>query len=294
MKLALQCALCCILLSLANSLQCYHFKGAPDQALQKQEAKNCEGNNPFCSSSVVIYNGLLRGKVVVKGCSQGDSCNKTQTTSMKAIETNQTMLCCGTDLCNRDMLPDDNEESAKWGGECLACNGPPLACGGDDLPSLQCDSSGDSCIQVSITTALNQEVHQNIIKSCSNASTCPGLAAFSNGDDAVSYAANHQCCNGTHCNAGYFTETDPGAENGLECHCRASSNRVDRMKCRGEMTRCVDLIGSSPLDIVMSGCATEAFCQGLYPKFSIPGWLNTTCCSTSLCNHGNDTIPYAS
>ncbi|KAG8547564.1 hypothetical protein GDO81_028010 [Engystomops pustulosus] len=58
------------------------------------------------------------------------------------------------------------------------------------------------------------------------------------------------------------------------------------MRCRGQMTRCMDLIGSSPDDVVMSGCASEAFCQGLYPKFSIPGWQSTVCCGKSLCNQG--------
>ncbi|CAH2318781.1 urokinase plasminogen activator surface receptor-like, partial [Pelobates cultripes] len=225
-----------------SSLECYHFKGPVDQALEKQEAKECEINHHHCKSSLLTITGMLKGKVLVKGCAKksDEYCNKTHTLSEKDIQTIETIMCCEGDLCNKDLVPVSDAESQKWGVECLACNGPPPACGGDDLPSMQCDSAENQCIQVSITTALNQA-------------------------------------------------TDPGAENGLECYSRSSPDSASSMKCRGEMTQCVDLIGDSNDNVVMSGCATETFCQGLYPRFKIPGWSRTVCCAKSLCNHGNNT-----
>ncbi|CAH2318779.1 Hypothetical predicted protein, partial [Pelobates cultripes] len=273
-----------------SSLECYHFKGPVDQALEKQEAKECEINHHHCKSSLLTITGMLKGKVLVKGCAKksDEYCNKTHTLSEKDIQTIETIMCCEGDLCNKDLVPVSDAESQKWGVECLACNGPPPACGGDDLPSMQCDSAENQCIQVSITTALNQE-SQTLIKGCTNNSVCPKLCAFSNGQKPVSYSSFPQCCQGTQCNSGYFTATDPGAENGLECYSRSSPDSASSMKCRGEMTQCVDLIGDSNDNVVMSGCATETFCQGLYPRFKIPGWSRTVCCAKSLCNHGNNT-----
>ncbi|KAG8433798.1 hypothetical protein GDO86_012243 [Hymenochirus boettgeri] len=188
-----------------------------------------------------------------------------------------------------ELEPDLGEDAHKWGKECLACNGSPSQCGGSSLPGLRCDPDQPNCIKVSITAAFEQDTNQIMIKSCSNSSTCPGSAIFSNGQHPVTYSAHHECCTGTHCNTGYFTDTDAGSENGLECYSQWSPQSVTTMKCRGDMTHCIDLIGDSPGNILMSGCATESFCQGLYPHISVPGWRNTTCCSESLCNHGNTT-----
>ncbi|KAM4651747.1 urokinase plasminogen activator surface receptor-like [Discoglossus pictus] len=289
MKLPLQCGLYSAILCLAASLQCYYYKGAPDLAQLQQVAKTCESHKTHCSATLITYSGILSDVVLVKGCSEGleSTCNKTHSTPLKHIEANQTVQCCDTELCNRDLVPGSGEGSKKWGIQCLACNGQASACGHHDLPSLRCDPSQTQCIQVSITTALTKETDQYMIKSCSNTILCPGLSAFSNGAKPVSYASNPQCCNTTQCNRGQFTVTEPGAENGLQCHSRSSSHTASTMRCQGEMTQCVDLIGDSPQDVVMSGCATPSFCQGLYPQFSITGWKSTVCCSESLCNHGN-------
>ncbi|KAM4703030.1 urokinase plasminogen activator surface receptor [Rhinophrynus dorsalis] len=273
------------------SLQCYHFRGPPDHALEKQIAKTCESNRPFCSSTLFTYSGFLHGNVLVKGCSEGqdDFCNKTQTSPLKSIEAKEIKLCCNTEQCNKDLVPDLGKDSQKWGIECLACNGDPTLCKGHNLPSVQCEPSQTNCIQVSITTALSLDTHKTIMKGCSNSSTCPGLSAFSNGEKLVSYASKHQCCNRTYCNTGSFTDTEAGTENGLECYSRSTPKVASKMRCRGEMNQCMDLIGTSPHEVVMSGCATEAFCQGLYPQFQIPGWKRTVCCTGALCNNGNIT-----
>ncbi|KAM8926993.1 urokinase plasminogen activator surface receptor-like [Pelodytes ibericus] len=292
MKTALRCALYSTILCLVSSLQCYSFKGAVDHAIQKQVPKTCEGRQVYCSSSFITYGGMLEGKVLVKGCTEGlgDSCNSTHTTPLKGIQTKQSTVCCNTDLCNQELLPVSNDESQKWGLDCLACHGAPLTCGGSILPTMQCGSNISHCLQVSVTAAFGQESQKTLLKSCSNSSACPGLSAFSNGENPVSYSSNYQCCTGTQCNSGTFTETDPGAENGLECYSRSSPNSVSTMRCRGEMMRCTDLTGTSAQDVIMSGCGTDAFCRGLYPKFHLPGWSQTSCCSTSLCNRGNNTI----
>ncbi|KAM3922858.1 urokinase plasminogen activator surface receptor-like [Leptodactylus fuscus] len=287
MKLLLKSGLYSALLCLALGLHCYHFKGLPDHVSQEQEVKPCEVTQPYCSSSVVTYSNMLNGVVLTKGCSSAETCNQTQMGSLIFIETSNTKLCCDTDLCNQDLVPDLGED---FRTECLACHGTPSSCDGRNLPSLRCGPSQKSCIEVSITTALNQDTMHTMLKSCSNTSTCPGLSAFSNGKNPISYAVRHHCCNGSQCNAGRFMDEDPGAENGLECHSRSSPKESGRMKCRGQMTRCMDLTGSSADDVVMSGCATESFCQGLYPQFNIPGWKSTHCCDQSLCNHGGGGI----
>ncbi|XP_075462560.1 uncharacterized protein LOC142497964 [Ascaphus truei] len=292
MKLSLQCGLLSALLCLAASLQCYHYRGTPGLALRKQEPKTCEDGTLYCSSSLITYRGLLFGEVLVKVCAsgKGEFCNKTESVPLKHIQANQSVLCCASELCNAKLVPDSVEDSQK-GIDCLVCNGHPSICGGDDLPSMRCGPSQTHCLQNSITTAMDKAVHHVIIKSCSNTSVSPGLSAFSNGKNPVSYASNFQYCSSTQCNTGVFTDTDPGAENGLVCHNSSSPESVSTMRCRGEMTRCMDLIGVSPMDFVMSGCATESFCRGLYPKFPIPGWKSTACCSSPLCNRGNTTTP---
>uniref|UniRef100_A0A8C5RBI7 UPAR/Ly6 domain-containing protein n=1 Tax=Leptobrachium leishanense TaxID=445787 RepID=A0A8C5RBI7_9ANUR len=294
MKLMLWCGLFSAILCLTNGFQCYRYKGPVDHVLEKQEAKQCESTHQSCKSSLLMSDDLNM-RVLVKSCSKehDDACNKTHTSSGKGFKVTEIMMCCEGDLCNKDLLPVSDKESEKWGMDCLACNGQPMACAGNGLPTLHCDSPVNQCIQVSITTALGQEVHQTLMKGCSNSSTCPGLSAFSNGQNPVSYASSSQCCTSSHCNSGHFTDTDPGAENGLECYSCSSPSDAGKMKCRGEMTRCMDLMGSSNHDVVMSGCATEAFCQGQYPKFSIPGWSSTTCCTTSLCNHNSNATPPA-
>ncbi|KAM4015545.1 urokinase plasminogen activator surface receptor-like [Anomaloglossus baeobatrachus] len=285
MKLLLRSGLYSALLCLAVGLQCYHFKGMPDHATKEQTVMTCDDSTQLhCSSTIMTYSGLLHGGVLTKGCSTGEYCNKTVPGSLKHIETSHTSRCCNHDLCNQDLVPDLGDD---FHTECLACQGQPLACGGSDLPSLTCGSSQKSCIEVSITTTLSQETHHTMIKSCSNTSTCPGLAAFSNGQHKLSYASSHHCCTGSQCNRGHFKDADPGSENGLECYSHSSPEESGKMKCHGEMTQCMDLIGSSPDDVVMSGCATEAFCQGLYPQFIIPGWKTTQCCGHSLCNHNH-------
>ncbi|XP_073426760.1 urokinase plasminogen activator surface receptor [Dendrobates tinctorius] len=284
MKLFLRSGLYSTLLYLAVGLQCYHYKGVPDHATTEQTVMTCDSTKPHCSSTIMTYSGLLHVGVLTKGCSSGETCNQTLTGSLKHIDTSQTSHCCDKDLCNQDLVPDLGEDS--W-TECLACQGQPLACGGSDLPSLRCEPSQKSCIELSITTTLSQDTRHTMIKSCSNTSTCPGLAAFSNGQNHISYASSPHCCKGSQCNRGHFKDADPGSENGLECYSHSSPGESGTMKCRGPMTQCMDLIGSSPDDVVMSGCATEAFCQGLYPQFNIPGWKNTLCCGHSRCNHNH-------
>ncbi|XP_053545975.1 urokinase plasminogen activator surface receptor-like [Bombina bombina] len=297
MKLPLQWVLYSTILCTAASLQCYDYYGSPDLANEKQVPKVCESNQMYCNSSIVTYDGLLSGySYLAKGCTQDldNYCNKTLTITLQHIRYNQSMVCCNTDLCNQHLTPVLEDGSDPWVRECLACNGPPSACGHGSLPNLRCASSKTNCIQVSITTALSEDTHQSMIKSCSNTTVCPGLAAFSNGQKPVSYASNHQCCNVSHCNNGQFTVTDPGAENGLQCNSRSSPNTISTMKCRGAMTYCIDLIGETSEDIVMSGCATKSFCEGLYPAFQIPGWKRTACCTDSLCNHANSSTPQKS
>ncbi|XP_075696534.1 urokinase plasminogen activator surface receptor [Rhinoderma darwinii] len=271
----------------AVGLQCYHFKGLPDHATEEQEVKTCDSTQQHCRSTYITYSGLLHGGVLTKGCSSGDMCNKTQTGSFVHIDTSQTILCCDKDLCNRDLVPDLGEDSRT---ECLACQGSPSTCGGSNLASVRCGPSQRTCIEVSITTALSQDPRHTMIKSCSNTSTCPELSAFSNGQHSLSYASSHHCCNGSQCNRGHFKDVDLGVENGLECYNRSSKQKAGTMRCKGQMTQCMDLIGSSPDEVVMSGCATEAFCHGLYPHFNIPGWQSTLCCAKSLCNHGNNGV----
>ncbi|CAJ0931654.1 unnamed protein product [Ranitomeya imitator] len=333
----------------AVGLQCYHYSGVPDHAAAEQTVMTCESTQPYCSSTFMTFSGLLHVGVLTKGCSSGETCNQTLTGSLKHIDTSETSRCCDKDLCNQDLVPDLGEDS--W-TECLACQGQPLACGGSDLPSLRCGPSQKSCIELSITTTLSQDTRHTMIKSCSNTSTCPELAAFSNGQNQISYASSHHCCKGSQCNRGHFKDVififptpvtchrccrmfpvydkscgvfpvygrscgvfpvygrscgvfpvygrscevfsvygrsyaDPGSENGIECYSHSSPGESGTMKCLGPMTQCMDLTGSSPDDVVMSGCATEAFCQGLYPKFSIPGWKSTLCCGHSLCNHNH-------
>ncbi|KAG9470238.1 hypothetical protein GDO78_018528 [Eleutherodactylus coqui] len=287
MKLLLKSGLYSALLCLAAGLECLHFTGLPDHAAEKQENKTCDSAKTHCSSSVITYSHFLRGTVLTKGCVSGEACNQTQMGSLKNIQTSRTILCCDTDHCNKDLVPDLGEN---FRTECLACQGSPLHCGGRDLPSLRCGASQKSCIEVSIITALSQDTRHTMIKSCSNTSTCPGLAAFSNGQNPLSYACSHHCCDGSQCNAGQFADVDAGEENGVECYSRSSPTEPGTMQCRGQMTQCMDLIGSSPDDVVMSGCATEAFCQGRYPQFKIPGWKRTLCCAQSLCNHGDNGI----
>ncbi|KAM9299463.1 urokinase plasminogen activator surface receptor [Gastrophryne carolinensis] len=288
MRLLLLSGLYSSLLSLALGLQCYHFEGLPDRAPDDQVAKTCGSTHQCCSSSLVSYNGLVNGNFLRKGCSTGQMCNQTQTGlhHPQELDSSETVLCCNTNLCNKDLVPDlgDNYRT-----ECLACHGTPESCGGSDLPNLRCGPSQKTCIEVSITIALGPHTQRVMMKSCSNSSSCPGLAAFSNGQQPVSYSSFYRCCNGSQCNRGQFTDKEPGAENGLECYSYSSAKGARKtLQCRGQMTRCMDLIGSSPDQVVMSGCATEAFCQGLYPQFSIPGWTRTTCCSQSLCNHNRN------
>lgn len=271
----------------ASSLQCFHFNGLPDHAHEEQLVKTCESTHQHCSSSLFTYRDLLIGDVLVKGCSTGNTCNQTQSGPVKFVHTKETVLCCDTELCNEHLMPDLGEDPRI---ECLACQGNPSSCGGSNHPSLRCGQSQKSCIEVSITTALGQGIHHTMMKSCSNSSSCPGLAAFSNGQNPVSYSCNHHCCKGSLCNKGNFAVEDPGKENGLECYSRSSPEEAGTMRCRGPMTQCVDLMGTANYGIpVMSGCATEAFCQGLYPTFPIPGWTRTKCCTKSLCNHGKST-----
>ncbi|KAE8594171.1 hypothetical protein XENTR_v10019476 [Xenopus tropicalis] len=275
------------------SLTCYHYNGAADHALGQQKLTECKNSQRYCSSSLITYSGQLYLKVLVKGCTDDEegACNKTATANMKDLESQHIKLCCETDLCNKELEPDLGPDAQKWGTECLACNGPPTECGGGGLPGLRCKTSQSSCIQVSIATAVEKESYKVMIKSCSNSSVCPGMAAFSNGQNPVTYVSHHECCTGTHCNNGHFIDTEPGSENGLECYFQSSHQTVNKMACRGEMTQCADLIGASPDNILMSGCATQAFCQGLYPHFPLPGWKSTSCCSKSLCNHSNSTGP---
>ncbi|XP_056399902.1 urokinase plasminogen activator surface receptor-like [Hyla sarda] len=287
MKLLLKSGLYSALLCLAVGLQCFTFRGLPDHASQEQKAETCDGKQQYCSSTFITYSGILHGGVLVKECSFGETCNRTHIGSLKHIETSQTILCCDKDLCNQDLVPDLGED---YRTECLACQGPPKTCGGNNHPSMRCGPSQKSCIEVSITNALSQDIMHSMIKSCSNTSACPGLSAFSNGQKPVSYASTHHCCNGSQCNGGEFTDEDPGEENGLECYSRPSPEESGTMRCKGQMTQCMDLIGSSPDDVVMSGCATEAFCQGLYPHFKMPGWESTQCCAEALCNHGNNGV----
>ncbi|XP_018410126.1 PREDICTED: urokinase plasminogen activator surface receptor-like [Nanorana parkeri] len=287
MRLLLHSVLYSALVCLASSLQCFHYNGLPDRAQEEQVAKTCESTHQHCSSSLYTYSKLLNGMVLVKGCSTGKNCNQTQSGPVKFVHTSETVLCCDTELCNEHLVPDLGEDPRI---ECLACHGHPSSCGGSSHPSLRCGKSQKSCIEVSITTALSQDIHHTMIKSCSNSSSCPGLAAFSNGKSPVSYSCSHRCCNGSLCNTGDFAVEDSGAENGLECYSRSSPEEASTMRCRGQMTRCVDLMGtSSHSEPVMSGCATEAFCQSLYPTFPIPGWTGTMCCTQSLCNYGNST-----
>ncbi|XP_072282592.1 urokinase plasminogen activator surface receptor-like [Pyxicephalus adspersus] len=287
MRLLLHTVLYSALLCLASSLQCFQYNGLPDLAKEEQVVKNCESTHQYCSSSLFTYGDLVSGNVLVKGCSTGQSCNKTQSGPIKFIQTSETVLCCDTELCNEHLVPDLGEDARI---HCLACQGPPSYCGGSSHPNLRCGPSQKSCIEVSITSALSQDIHHTMIKSCSNTSSCPGLSAFSNGKNPVSYSCIHHCCNGSLCNKGNFAAEDPGAENGLECYSRSSPKEVSTMRCRGQMTQCVDLMGESSHSApVMSGCATESFCQGLYPTFPIPGWTRTVCCTKSLCNQGNST-----
>ncbi|OCT73252.1 urokinase plasminogen activator surface receptor isoform X1 [Xenopus laevis] len=293
MKLLLLCNTTSALLSVVFCLNCYQYNGPADHALNKQKRTECKNSQHYCSSTLITLSGFLYVKVLVKGCTddKAGACNKTETGRTKDLETQRRKLCCDTELCNKELEPDLGADAQKWGTECLACNGSPTECGGGGLPSLRCETSKSNCIQVSIATAVEKETHKVMIKSCSNSSTCPGTAAFSNGHNPVTYASHHECCNGTHCNNGHFTDTEPGSENGLECYVQSSHQTVGKMVCRGEMTRCADLIGPSPDNILMSGCATQAFCQGLYPHFLLPGWTSTVCCSETLCNHGNTTGP---
>ncbi|XP_063800082.1 urokinase plasminogen activator surface receptor-like [Pseudophryne corroboree] len=283
MTLLFQCGLYSALLCLAVGLQCYHYNGLPDHALQKQVAKPCGAPHTYCSTTLLKYRELLNIDTIIKGCSAEDSCNHNKTYSMTNTQITQTILCCDSELCNSHLVPELGDD---YRTECFACQGPPTACAGNDLPSLRCGPSQKNCVEVSITMALSQDTQHTMIKSCSNL-TCPGPAAFSNGEHPVSYSSNHLCCNGSHCNSGHFIDVNPGAENGLECYSRSSTKGVSKMQCRGLMTQCMDLIGSSRDDVVMSGCATEAFCQGGYPQFDIPGWKSTACCSQSFCNHGD-------
>ncbi|XP_018081938.1 urokinase plasminogen activator surface receptor isoform X2 [Xenopus laevis] len=256
MKLLLLCNTTSALLSVVFCLNCYQYNGPADHALNKQKRTECKNSQHYCSSTLITLSGFLYVKVLVKGCTddKAGACNKTETGRTKDLETQRRKLCCDTELCNKELEPDLGADAQKWGTECLACNGSPTECGGGGLPSLRCETSKSNCIQVSIATAVEKETHKVMIKSCSNSSTCPGTAAFSNGHNPVTYASHHECCNGTHCNNGHFT-------------------------------------GPSPDNILMSGCATQAFCQGLYPHFLLPGWTSTVCCSETLCNHGNTTGP---
>ncbi|KAG8537368.1 hypothetical protein GDO81_024644, partial [Engystomops pustulosus] len=187
-------------------LRCYYYKGLPDHAPKEQQVQSCEGADHYCSSSYVTYSGWLQGGVLTKGCSSGSACNQTQTGSLKNIKTNHTMLCCDHDLCNKDLVPDLGADSRT---ECWACNGQPLACAGKDLPSLICEPSQKSCVEVSITNALSKDVTRTMIKSCSNSSSCPAVSAFSNGKKPLSYASSYHCCTGSHCNGGHFTGETP-------------------------------------------------------------------------------------
>ncbi|XP_068099439.1 urokinase plasminogen activator surface receptor-like isoform X2 [Hyperolius riggenbachi] len=288
MRLLLLAALHSALLCLASSFQCFQFKGMPDHAKKAQHAVTCDSTQHYCSSSHISYNGDLNGEVLEKGCSTGERCNQTTTDAVKGIDNSVSVLCCDSELCNEDLMPDLGEYHRT---ECLACQGPPSSCEGSGLPYLRCEAAQTTCIEVSITTAHGHDIHHTMIKSCSNSSSCPGLSAFSNGQEPVTVSSSHRCCTGSLCNSGRFAVEDPGAENGLECHNRSSPAEVSTMRCRGKMNRCADLMGSSSDHVLMSGCATEAFCEGLSPKVPIPGWTSTTCCSESLCNHDSPTDP---
>ncbi|KAM5132122.1 urokinase plasminogen activator surface receptor-like [Mantella aurantiaca] len=290
MSLLLHAVLCSALVCLASSLQCFHYSGLPDRAPEEQVVKTCESTHQYCAASLFTYGSLVSGEILVKGCSTGKTCNQTESGPVNFIHTKETVLCCDTELCNERLVPDLGKDPRIM---CLACQGHPSTCGGSSHPSLRCGQSQKSCVEVSITSALSQDIHHTMMKSCGNGSSCPGLSAFSNGQRPVSYSCRHRCCNGSLCNRGSFTDEDPGEENGLQCHSRSSPGEAGTMRCRGPMTHCVDLMGtSSHSEPVMSGCATDAFCQGLYPAFPIPGWTRTACCTQPLCNHGNSTASY--
>ncbi|XP_078511707.1 urokinase plasminogen activator surface receptor-like isoform X1 [Lissotriton helveticus] len=178
--------------------------------------------------------------------------------------------------------------------DCLVCNGDPSLCGGQNLPTVRCSAGEAHCVEMSIAGSLKEgDRTERMIKGCGMMTPCGGLAAFSNGEHPVSYSADVKCCNGSECNSGIFAEVDPGDENGVECHScletgkgECSLKNMKIMKCLGAMTQCMVIPGKTSDQTLMRGCATEPFCQGLYPDFKLNTRNRTTCCTGSLCNHG--------
>ncbi|XP_069057435.1 urokinase plasminogen activator surface receptor-like isoform X2 [Pleurodeles waltl] len=178
--------------------------------------------------------------------------------------------------------------------DCLVCNGEPNLCGGHNLPAVRCSAGEAQCVEMSISGSLKEgERTKRMIKGCGMMTSCGGLAAFSNGEHPVSYSADVKCCNGSECNSGGFSEVDPGKENGVECHScsetgkgECSPKNMKAMKCLGTMTQCMVIQGKTSNQTLMRGCATEPFCQGLYPDFKLNARNRTTCCTGSRCNHG--------
>ncbi|XP_030044470.1 urokinase plasminogen activator surface receptor [Microcaecilia unicolor] len=281
-----------ILLPLASSLQCYQYQGV-SWLPQKQNVITCEPNAAFCTSTLIKLNGTLYGEILVKGCLAGNesTCNKTTTTDKKITQIYESVQCCNTELCNSDLIPDVSS-TKDHGIQCYVCNGNPASCNGDQLPTVRCTGEQTQCMEISIEGAVTgNEKTRLMLKGCGNLTSCGEFAAFSNGLQPLSYSAAMRCCKGSACNSGTFAESEPGKENGVECYSCADSEQggcspehVKKMKCTGAMTQCLDIIGDTHNRIIMKGCATDSFCQRLYPDFRIPVKSSTSCCSGSLCN----------
>lgn len=264
--------------------------------------EKCVPGQDLCRTTVLhIFKGGDELEVVERGCAHQEKTNRTMSyrTGMEVIALME--VVCETPLCNQWQPATGRKAIFPYMQylECASCASSDLSCERGRTQSLQCRRPGEQCLEIVTHRDPDREpleesaVDDRHILGCGYIPGCSGPSGFHN---------NHsfhflRCCNTTNCNGGPVTELHKLPLNDLQCYsCEGNSTHgcskeeTSLVSCRGPMTRCLEATGSAEglenQNIMVRGCATPSWCQGLHVAevFSLFN-VSVSCCTGDGCNH---------
>ncbi|XP_078507245.1 urokinase plasminogen activator surface receptor-like [Lissotriton helveticus] len=271
-------------------LECLECYGLPYSC--NETIRECYAHQPTCISTAYSYeDGSGMKDLLVKGCSQGLSCNESTYVNIGTKAVFISNACCTTNQCNRGTYYAKATVSQ---ADCAVCSGDPTSCSSPSLPIMHCTGVQDLCMSIT-TVNINVIVgvtRTTVMKGCGTGPLCGRSLQYNTGNTTL--YSKVECCQPLDCKPQVPTVSVNATPNGLQCFAcnetgknECNATRITRVNCTGQMDRCLDIVDFGLGKTLMRGCCSEDVCQGLSASLSVPAYQSLYCCQGNLCNNGN-------
>ncbi|XP_069057432.1 urokinase plasminogen activator surface receptor-like isoform X1 [Pleurodeles waltl] len=278
----------CGLLQPGLCLECLECHGLPYNCTET--VRECYAHQPTCISTAYSYEDSSGTKeLLVKGCSQGLSCNESAYVNMGTRAVYISNTCCSRNQCNSGTYYAKATVSQ---ADCAVCSGDSASCSSPALRVMHCTGVQDLCMSITTLTIFRGAARETVVKGCGTGPLCGRTLEYNTGNTTLYNKV--ECCHPRNCKPQVPTVSVNNTLNGLQCFAcnetgknECNATRITTVNCTGQMNRCLDIVDFGQGKTLMRGCCSEDVCRGLPASLSVPSYQSLYCCQGNLCNNGN-------